>query len=546
VRNVAFSSVLPLIAAGVLLGSGSIGSYGPAATEELQPWALSEAQAADVLAALAGAPDKTTPDFQKRLDFAAEGPLLRVMGLVQARDAETEAFLADNTHAVHWFEPLEGFLALVDAAQFVDLYTSPDVAFLEPDFRVVPLMATSTIAVNARSASGSGTGVWWYDSSVDQLKSDLGGTSPPLFSGAGVTVAVIDSGIDQTHRDFNGWDCVTPGPYQSCDSRIVAAVKVVDEIGPDSGLVPTSAMPTTDLASGHGTHVAGTVAANAYYRRNQGVNGGGGGDNRPFGVAPEANLVSVSNGDSQSAALGVQALAWTYRHVDDYNIKVATNSWGCLGGCSYSAGDTTNFYINKLYDEGVVVTFAAGNDGGSGSGAEFSGYSQNPRVISVAAYNDGNNRLADFSSRGNSATSNSLPTVSSWNPATETVSANRRPDLAAPGVSIVSTANLLGGTSSLTPRANTADVGVGFIGLSPYVTMSGTSMATPHVAGAAALLFDACPSATPLEVMRALYGTADSVLKTTGSSNAEAFEVGYGKLDARGALDDLRSTLSSC
>jgi subtilisin family serine protease len=78
--------------------------------------------------------------------------------------------------------------------------------------------------------------------------------------------------------------------------------------------------------------------------------------------------------------------------------------------------------------------------------------------------------------------------------------------------------------------------------------MSGTSMATPHVVGASAVLFGACPAATPLDVMRAVMVGAvrDRVLKTGSTAVAEPFETGYGGLDVRRSLDWLQANLASC
>ena len=92
---------------------------------------------------------------------------------------------------------------------------------------------------------------------------------------------------------------------------------------------------------------------------------------------------------------------------------------------------------------------------------------------------------------------------------------------------------------------NTTDVtGGGSSGFVPYAQMTGTSMATPHVVGAAALMFGACPAATPLDVMRSVMAGAvrDRVHKTgSDTAVAEPFEVGYGGLDVRRSLDFLRA-----
>jgi subtilisin family serine protease/PKD repeat protein len=476
--------------------------------------------------------------FQQRLADTFPDGSIRAMVVVARRDADTEAFVQANTVKTKWYGDAPRFLAYILPDQLPILLASPRVLFLEPDYRITLHLAISATDVRARDVVGGTNGVWAFNPAVGthgRLESLVPGFSEPI-TGTGVGVAVIDSGIDGTHKDFGGWDC-EPAPYEPCESRILAARKLesVIEFGNDPG----DHLPTTDLASGHGTHVAGTVLGNGYYSRD--------GDRRPtdyggdgyvIGLAPEANLISISNGDSQWAGLGVDALQWVLDHHQEYGIKVATNSWGCLGGCAYSPTSALSAVQRDLYQAGIVTLFAAGNDGGSGGGAEFSGNSQSPYVLSVANYDARNDRFAASSSRG--ASSAQLPPAEAWDPATEPTAGHRRPDIAAPGTSVYAAHNLLGGTSALTPRANLNDLqGRGSTGYLPYVSMSGTSMATPHVAGAATLLFDACPNATPLEVMRALIVGADEnkVLKSTGTAKAQAFEVGYGALDVRASLD---------
>ncbi|MGH3118493.1 MAG: S8 family serine peptidase, partial [Gaiellales bacterium] len=231
-----------------------------------------------------------------------------------------------------------------------------------------------------------------------------------------------------------------------------------------------------------------------------------------------------------------------------YGIKVSSNSWGCIGGCPYEQESFEADLQRQLYAAGIVTVFAAGNDGGNPSGDNFSGDSQSPFVLSVAAYDDESDRLADFSSRGEAG--EPLPNPETWTPEGEEADesgadddgAYRRPDLSAPGVDIWSARSLTGGTAAGPPRVNVNDVlGGGSGGFVPYTPVSGTSMATPHVSGAAAVLLGACPSVTPLDVMRAIKVGADSarVLNTGGSGVAEAFETGYGGLDVRASLDRL-------
>lgn len=215
--------------------------------------------------------------------------------------------------------------------------------------------------------------------------------------GAGVKIAIIDSGVNYNHADLNA---NYAGGY--------------DFVNSDND-------PMDD--NGHGTHVAGTVAA----RDN---------DVGVVGVAPEASIYALkvlgaSGSGSYSAVIA--ALQWSV----DNGIQVTNNSYGSSG----DPGTTTKAAFDNAYAAGVLHVAAAGNSGtppGKGDNVIYPARWAN--VIAVAA-TDNSDKRASWSSTG--------PDV----------------ELAAPGVSINST--LKGGG---------------------YGTMSGTSMASPHVAGTAALV----------------------------------------------------------
>lgn len=517
----------------------------PEPTAEPGEWLAGAADPLALEQALANHSDKVPVEFYDRLQYALPDGTLRVIGRVAERTPISEAVVAANSVRVAWYEASDSFLALVLPDQFATLIAHESVLFLEPDFPLTYNLARSTLDVNARSLSSAGTGVWSWDATAVAFDSDVTGVTAPL-TGAGVTAAIIDSGVDETHKDFSGISC-SPVPLAPCNSRIVLKVKAEAWSGTLVQLYPSDALPTTDLASGHGTHVSGIVAGNAWYSRNG--HAGAGADGLHFGVAPEASLVVVTNGDTLWAGMADQALNWVRINHATYGIKVTSNSWGCLGGCAYNAASTTSIYVKDLYDLGIVSVFAAGNDGGTGGGSEFSGYAQSPYVIGVAAHGR-NNDLASFSSRGSSSSSNTLPAIGTWTPGGATVGSERRPDVSAPGVGIASARSLTGGAASLAPRVMARDVDAnrGNVVSGPYVSMDGTSMATPHVTGAVVLLFDECPTATPLQVMRAIFAGADATaIKKTGSSvTAEPFEVGYGKLDVRASLDWIMTNVTGC
>jgi subtilisin family serine protease len=502
-------------------------------------------------AAAAGHGAKVPAEFTERLRYVLPDGTLRVMVVTERRDAQVEGFVADTTTWVQWYGTSARFLARVTPAQLAALLDSPVIAFVEPDYQLRPLMSGATFDTHARSATGDGTGVWTFDPAggpFGALRPDAAGLTADSATGKGVTTAVIDSGIDNTHKDFGGWDCV-PEPYAPCNSRIKRTV-TVDHLVGDGFDGDLQGAPTTELASGHGTHVAGIIAGNGFYTRDGDVDPARyGGDGYVFGVAPQSDLVAIKNGDVIWAGLSSFGLEWVLQNGKQYGIRAINNSWGCLTGCSFDPNSLVAQQTRDLYRAGYLVAFAAGNGGGGPDGAAFSGNAQSPYALGVANYDHKNHQLNSSSSRGQKAGNETLADPATWTPESEPASGRRRPDVAAPGTSIWAARTLTGGAAAGAPRVNVNDaLGGGSGGFVPYTTMSGTSMATPHVVGAAAVLLSACSNASNLDVMRAVMAGAvrDRVLKT-GSTTAvaEPFEVGYGGLDVRRSLDWLR-TQPSC
>jgi subtilisin family serine protease len=292
-------------------------------------------------------------------------------------------------------------------------------------------------------------------------------------TGAGVRIAIVDTGIDMTHPDLEA--NLAGQPHANCADT------------PDDSCSTTL---SADDGYGHGTHVAGIAAAvdNAV-----GV----------IGVAPGASLLAVEACNENSCTLisvwnGIRYVSNTNsdgtsggdRRADVINISLG---WGKnLSRTCPSCVTTFQTVINEAWNKGVVTVAAAGNEGNSkGSGDNITYPARLNDVVAVAATMS-NDVRASFSSTG--------PAL----------------DLAAPGYGIYST---------LTPGAYcTAPCS--------YGTLSGTSMAAPHVVGAAALVIQPLLVAgwSNATVVNKLTSTADD-LNSAGWDS----KYGWGLLDVKEA-----------
>jgi serine protease AprX len=318
------------------------------------------------------------------------------------------------------------------------------------------------------------------------------------FSGAGVTVVVNDSGIDATHADLK------------FGQHVVENVLGTTNLNALSSLAPityTEGVINTDIGSGHGTHVAGTIGgtgerSNGLYR----------------GVAPGADLVGYGSGAVLFIldAVGGLDYAANNQFRFDHPIRITSNSWGSSG--KFNPLHPVNIATYELYKRGIVSVFAAGNDGAGED--THNPYAQAPWVISVGA-GEKDAVLTDFSSRGKRGESGTftMPDGVQWTYFNE-------PTIVATGVDILSTWD---STATLcTPAVDDPDVPTAYAPF--YCYMSGTSMATPHVAGIVALMLEANPNLTPAQVRDILERTA------TNMTGRLAWEAGAGHVNAYAAV----------
>lgn len=318
-----------------------------------------------------------------------------------------------------------------------------------------------------RSARTIKADMVWERSIVDEL--DI---NAPI-DGSGVTVCVLDSGIDGSHPDLE----YTPINIESGESPNYGD-KVVYNVKSDQSPQPWITWENTDTSSGHGTHCAGTVGGTADASAG-----------KVKGIAPGCWLIGVSMGELFATIDELNGLEWVFDHSqpgnNPANIRVVTNSWGPGEPFdNLDPNDASIKIINRLsYENNVVVIFAAGNDGENnhdGSTDTVNIFGKVPAAISVAATLRDGSGMANFSSRGQK---DKIETY---------------PDIGAPGVGIWSAAargTMIGGAILTMDYVEKQGA------INPYyLAISGTSMATPHIAGLAALLWQACPSLTMSDV----------------------------------------------
>ena len=314
--------------------------------------------------------------------------------------------------------------------------------------------------------------------------------------GEGVVVGVIDTGLFRAHNAFTGSGITNPrGQYYgycsvnatACNSKVIG---LWDFIGASNGL----ADPVDD--QGHGTHVAATAAGNPFLAFS--------------GVAPRANIIAYK-ACADDSCNGTALIASIDRAVGDgvdvINYSIGSSPHDPFLGIPFSTyyDDAEAFLAAR--EAGIVVAAAAGNDG-PGDGTHSSP-ANSPWVFGVANArhdNDGPTAAYDddiYSLNGSSGRGPVVPF------------GVIKPDVTGPGTNIVSAG--LGAPSAL-------------------ATKTGTSMATPHVAGAAALVLSSNPALTADQVFSALTLTARNVVRRAANIAADPHEQGAGMIDVARAV----------
>ncbi|MER7661050.1 MULTISPECIES: S8 family serine peptidase [unclassified Streptomyces] len=334
-------------------------------------------------------------------------------------------------------------------------------AFETPKSGAPALWAAVTGRSSARTSGGSAarpvTHVWLDAKVRATLAESVPRIGTPAmwksgYTGKGVKVAVLDSGVDQTHPDLQGVESAQKNFTQS---------------------------PVADDRYGHGTHVASTIAGS-------GAKSGG----RNKGVAPDARLLDGKvlgdngSGDVSGVVAGMQ---WAV----DQGAQVVNMS---LGSIDTPGVDPMEAAIARLSGKALFVV-AAGN---SGEGRTIWTPGSAPAALTVGAV-DKQDRIADFSSRG------------------PNLDGTPKPDITGPGVDI---------TAALTTQSEEPSG-------EDYISQSGTSMASPHVAGAAALVLQQHPGWSGARLKSLLTGSAKP------NPVLNAYQQGAGRVDLERAATAL-------
>ncbi len=350
---------------------------------------------------------------------------------------------------------LNALAVVVRPSDLTRLSSLPGVALVYPNIRYHSLLDRSPALIGAPT-------LWGPDLST---------------AGQGMKIGIIDDGVDQTHPFFNPAGYTMPAGFPKGDRAYTTAKVIVARAFP----APTPAWrnaskPFDPELSEHATHVAGIAAGN----NNLVVSSSDRGRVTISGIAPKAflgnykvlTIPTVSgvglDGNAAEIAAGVEAAVKD--GMDVINLSLGEPE-------IEQSRDVAVTAINAAADAGVIPTIAAGNDFDTFGRGSVGSPGSAPKAITAAAVTK-SKVIADFSSGG--------PTP---------VSLELKPDVSAPGVSILSSVPQRDGS---------------------YAVFNGTSMASPHVAGAAALLRERHPDWSVAQVKSALEQTADPIYTDEG------------------------------
>ena len=413
----------------------------------------------------------TAPDSADKLDAALRARGLSARRMVRVIIQTTDAAIVEELvrglggRTGRRLTGIGAIVAEVPATALAGLLRSERVTAISTDRRLYGTL----------ERTGAATGARWVNENLD-------------VDGAGVGVAIIDSGVTRAHDDLGG-------------NRIVQFVDFVDF------------QPQPHDGYGHGTHVAGIIAGSGHDSH---------GARR--GLAPGAHLIVLRALDALGDGFISSAIAAIDYAIDQraaYNIRVINLSVAAGVYESYKT-DPLTLAAKRAVDAGIVVVTAAGNLGRNDRGQpQFGGITSPgnaPWVLTVgaASHNGTDDRrddvIAAFSSLGPSR-----------------IDLVRKPDLVAPGVGTESLAEA--GSTLFATRPLARLWGKVPTSSPPYLSLSGTSMAAPVVSATVALMLQANPALTPAAVKGILQASAEA------HEGLSTLAQGAGFLDARAAVE---------
>ncbi len=447
---------------------------------------------------------------QGLLDKLEQGP----RGVIVHFDDAVPANLDDipGIQPSYTFESIPAAYVLADAAGVGALSFLDGVTFVED--------AWKPLAFHLDSATTASRAKEVYDPTFTPPPAAIDETDPTptlpgggTIDGAGVTIALVDSGLDATHPAFIG-------PGKVAGNYLVTP----------AGVLPGG--PYTVQGDTHGTHMAGAAAGT-------GAEAHAGRDLR--GAAPGASLAMFATWNTgrenilePSTIHPAIAFDWIIQNGAslDPPIRVVANGWSCAGApCEDADPSMAHLQLAiKLAEEGFVVLFAVGNDRGRGGENRVSAEARlpTPGIIGVTNHDDeeGGTRTDCIKT---SASRGDAQDATTW------------PDLAAPGDDVTSTQAFTIDPDSRVP----------VLERKTYTETDGTSISTGHLAGVVALLLQANPTLTPAEVEYTLKATAEKLpAETKGNCpvpyvradpshpwDGANFAAGHGLVDAVDAVN---------
>jgi subtilisin family serine protease len=439
--------------------------------------------------------DQATPALPAAGDYKARRRAL-VDALRQRADAQQGALRAwldarGIAYRAFWISNL--VQARLSADELAALAGWQEIKRIEPN----PAIAVKLPQAVAERVDAPPPGVETIAWGVDKIRAPL--VWAEGHTGEGVVIAGEDTGYRWDHPalkpQYRGWNGSSADHNYSWHDAIHSA---------NASCPADSPQPCDD--HGHGTHTAGTFAGDDHA-------------SHQIGVAPGAKWVGCRNMNAGNGtpASYIECMQWMLAPTDlknknpdpDRAPDVISNSWTCTEGEGCTVGTEIMQAAAKLTSGGILFVAAAANDGPGCSTIT------NPPAIYSASFTIGatdiGDALAGFSSRG--------PVLASPRIGTRQV----KPDVSAPGVNV---------NSAWPPNT--------------YANLSGTSMATPHVAGAAALLMSAVPAlkghpnavARLLRETAATSGVTDPVNQACGGTQRTEWPnnmIGHGRIDVYAA-----------